>query len=69
MKHLTDTYTERLFSSSIEEIRELHAMKMSIADIALKVNLSEHLVSALVDRFVVQWDHYSGLPSPEAYEE
>ena len=64
-----DTYTERLFNGSLEEIRELHNNGATISEIADKVNLSEHLVSALVDRFVMKWDHYSGLPSPKAYEE
>ena len=65
---MNETYTERLFSGSIEEIRELHAMKMSAAEIAIKVNLSEYLVTALIERFVDNWDHYSGLPSPRDYE-
>ena len=64
-----DTYTNRLFTGSIDEIRELHSLGMSAKDISEKVNLSEYLVSALIERFVVEWDHYSGLPSPKAYEE
>lgn len=66
---MNDTYTERLFNGSIEEIRELHAMKIPAAEIAIKVNLSEYLVTALIERFVDNWDNYSGLPSPKAYEE
>ena len=65
---MIETYTERLFNGSLEEIRELHGSGMTVREIADKVNLSEHLVSALVDRFVEKWDHYSGLPSPKAYE-
>lgn len=63
-----DTYTNRLFTGSIDEIRDLHASGMSAKDISEKVNLSEYLVSALIERFVVEWDHYSNLPSPKAYE-
>ena len=65
----SDTYTERLFSSSLDEIRELHSKGLTVDEIAEKVNLSPFLVKALVDRFVVSWDHYSGLPSPRSYEE
>lgn len=64
-----DTYTNRLFNKSIDEIRELHGSGMTVSEIALKVDLSEHLVKALVDRFVMRWDHYSGLPSVDAYKE
>ena len=64
-----DSYTNRMFNSSINEIRELHGSGMTVSEIALKVDLSEYLVKALVDRFVMRWDHYSGLPSPKAYEE
>ena len=63
-----DTYTNRLFANSIDEIRELHSKGLSVKEIAEKTNLSEYLVNALVERFVVSWDHYSGLPSPKAYE-
>ncbi len=63
------TYTERMFSESIEEIRSLHNNGTAIAEIAEKVNLSENLVSALIERFVMTWDHYSGLPSVSAYED
>ena len=66
---IEDTYTNRLFAKSIDEIREMHADGKSIKEIAEKTNLSEYLVNALVERFVVSWDHYSGLPSPKAYEE
>ena len=65
---MIETYTERLFNGSLEEIRELHGSGMTVSEIALKVDLSEYLVKALVDRFVMRWDHYSGLPSPKAYE-
>ena len=65
---IEDTYTNRLFAKSIDEIREMHADGKSIKEIAEKTNLSEYLVNALVERFVVSWDHYSGLPSPKAYE-
>lgn len=64
-----DTYTERLFSSSLDEMRELHSKGLTVDEIAEKVNLSPFLVKALIDRFVVSWDHYSGLPSPRSYEE
>lgn len=64
-----DTYTNRLFARSLDEIREFHAKGLSIEEIAEKTDLSEYLVKALVDRFVVAWDHYSGLPSPKSYEE
>lgn len=64
-----DSYTDRLFSSSLDEIRELHSKNFSIEEIAEKVNLSPYLVKALVERFVVSWDHYSGLPSVKSYEE
>ena len=66
---IEDTYTNRLFAKSIDEIREMHADGKSIKEIAEKTNLSEYLVNALIERFVVSWDHYSGLPSPKAYEE
>ena len=66
---IEDTYTNRLFAKSIDEIREMHADGKSIKEIAEKTNLSDYLVNALVERFVVSWDHYSGLPSPKAYEE
>ena len=66
---INETYTERLFNGSLEEIRELHNNGATISEIADKVNLSEHLVSALVKRFVMTWDHYSALPSPSAYED
>lgn len=64
-----DTYTNRLFAKSLDEIREMHAEGKSVEYIAEKTNLSEYLVKALVERFVLTWDHYSGLPSPKAYEE
>ena len=64
---LEETYTERLFSGSIDQIRELHMSGLGTADIAEKVNLSEYLVKALIDRFVVTWDYYSNMPSPEFY--
>ncbi len=54
---------------NLEEIRDLHGRAFTVTEIAEKVNLSEHLVSALVERFVMQWDHYSGLPSVSAYED
>ena len=63
-----DTYTENLFSNSVDEIRELHASGKSIEEIAEKTNLSPYIVNGLVERFVLKWDHYSGLPSPTAYE-
>lgn len=66
---IEDTYTNRLFAKSIDEIREMHADGKSIKEIAEKTNLSEYLINALIERFVVSWDHYSGLPSPKAYEE
>ena len=66
---IEDTYTNRLFAKSIDEIREMHADGKSIKEIAEKTNLSEYLVNALVERFVVKWDHYSNLPSPKNYEE
>lgn len=65
---MNDTYTNRLFTGSIDEIREMYSCGISAKEIAEKVNLSEYLVSALIERFVVEWDHYSGLPSPKAYE-
>ena len=65
---IEDTYTNRLFAKSIDEISEVHADGKSIKEIAEKTNLSEYLVNALVERFVVSWDHYSGLPSSKAYE-
>lgn len=64
-----DTYTNRLFAKSIDEIRDLHAQGKSIEEIALEVNLSTYLVKALVERFVVKWDHYNDLPSTESYKE
>lgn len=64
-----DTYTSRLFNGSLEEIRDYYSNGYSVSEIAEKVNLSEHLVQALIERFVMKWDHYSGLPSPEAYKE
>ncbi len=54
---------------NLEEMRDLHGRGFTVTEIAEKVNLSEHLVSALVERFVMQWDHYSALPSPSAYED
>ena len=66
---IEDTYTNRLFAKSIDEIREMHADGKSIKEIAEQTNLSDYLVNALIERFVVSWDHYSGLPSPKAYEE
>ena len=54
---------------NLEEMRDLHSRGFSVAEIAEKVNLSEHLVSSLVKRFVMTWDHYSALPSPSAYED
>ena len=65
---LTDSYTERMFTKSLVEIREMHADGKSIEEIAERTNLSTYLVKALVDRFVMEWDHYSDLPSPKAYE-
>ena len=64
-----DTYTNRLFARSLDEIREMHAKGLSIKEIAEKTNLSEYLVKALVERFVVKWDHYNDLPSTESYKE
>jgi orotate phosphoribosyltransferase-like protein len=65
--------TEKNFNSemniNLEEMRDLHGRGFSVTEIAEKVNLSEHLVSSLVERFVMRWDHYSGLPSPSAYED
>lgn len=65
--------TEKNFNSemniNLEEIRDLHGRAFTVTEIAEKVNLSEHLVSALVERFVIKWDHYSALPSPSAYED
>lgn len=66
---MSDSYTERLFNHSLEEIRELHAKGMTVREIAEKVDLSEHLVQALVDRFVIEWDHYSALPSVNSYKD
>ena len=66
---IEDTYTNRLFAKSIDEIREMHADGKSIKEIAEKTNLSEYLINALIERFVVSWDHYSGLPSPKSYED
>ena len=66
---IEDTYTNRLFAKSIDEIREMHADGKSIEEIAEKTNLSEYLINALIERFVVSWDHYSGLPSPKSYED
>lgn len=66
---MNETYTERMFSSSIDEIRELHNLGLTPSEIAIKVNLSEYLVTALIERFVMSWDNYSNLPSPKAYEE
>lgn len=63
-----DTYTTRLFAKSIDEIRELHSEGKSVEEIAEKTNLSTYLVKALIERFVLTWDHYSGLPSPKSYE-
>lgn len=64
-----DTYTTRLFAKSLDEIREMHREGKSVEEIAEKTNLSTYLVKALIERFVLTWDHYSGLPSPKSYEE
>lgn len=47
------TYTERLFSSSIEEIREMWKAGKTVEEIASSTNLSDYLVKALIERFVV----------------
>ena len=66
---INDTYTNRTFNSSVDEIRSLHSAGFSNSEIAERVNLSDNLVSALVERFVMKWDNYSNLPSVSAYEE
>lgn len=68
---MTDTYTNRLFNNSVQQINDLFASGLSINEISNQVKLSESLVSAMIEKYVekeIPWDHYSGLPSPKAYE-
>ena len=68
MTSTESTSSNIVFSTSVDEIREMHADGKSIEEIAERTNLSTYLVKALVERFVLEWDHYSDLPSPKAYE-
>ena len=68
MTSTVSTSSNIVFSTSVDEIRELHANGKSIEEIAEKTNLSPYIVNGLVERFILKWDHYSGLPSPKAYE-
>lgn len=63
------TYTERIFSSSIETIKDEYEKGRSVKEISESTNLSEYLVKALIDRYVIKWDNYSGMPAPEFYKD
>lgn len=49
---MNETYTERMFNTSIDVIEKLHREGKTIDEIADNVNMSSFLVAALIERFL-----------------